>query len=73
MKRSGGLMLINSFDNSISGVTVAYTGSIGSLCLDVIDEKRKISNLLMKNHKIFSSQYINKMLKMMTMQKEPYI
>lgn len=66
-------MLINSFDNSISGVTVAYTGSIGSLCLDVIDEKRKISNLLMKNHKIFSSQYINKMLKMMTMQKEPYI
>ena len=67
MKRSGGLMLINSFDNSISGVTVAYTGSIGSLCLDVIDEKRKISNLLMKYHKIFSSQYINKMLKMMTM------
>jgi len=66
-------MLINSFDNSISGVTVTYTGSIGSLCLDVIDEKRKISNLLTKNHKIFSSQYINKMLKMMTMQKEPYI
>ena len=67
MKKSGGLMLIYSFDKSISGVTVAYTGSIGYLCLDTIDEKRKISNLLMKNHKIFSSQYINKMLKMMTM------
>lgn len=59
-------MLINNFNNSISGVTVAYTGSIGSLCCDVIDEKREIRNLLMKNHKIFSSQYINQMLKMLT-------
>lgn len=63
MKKSGGSMLINNFNNSISGVTVAYTGSIGSLCCDVIDEKREMSNMLIQNYKIFSLAYIHKIIR----------
>lgn len=55
-------MLINNFNNSISGVTVAYTGSIGSLCCNVIDKKCEMRNKLIQNYKIFSTAYIQKII-----------
>jgi len=47
------------------GATTAYTGSIGSLNTNVIDEKSEIRNQLIKNYKIFSHQYIHKLMEIL--------
>lgn len=53
--------MLNKDFNTITGTTLAYTGSIGTLYINKICKKSEIKGLLNKNN-VLSPKYINKMI-----------